>query len=48
MTGWMAPDLAPHICRISGPAAVNGRPSVMFTDEDAAASAWQVRILARR
>jgi len=44
----MAPDLALHICRISGPAAVNGRPSVMFTGEDAAASAWPARILARR
>jgi len=48
MTGWMAPDLALHICRISGPAAVNGRPSVTFTDEDAAASAWAARLFARR
>jgi len=44
----MAPDLALHICRISGPAAVNGRPSVTFTGKDTAASAWAARILARR
>lgn len=48
MTGWMAPDLVLHICRISGPAAVNGRPSVTLTDEDGAASAWPVGILTRR
>ena len=48
MTGWMAPDLALHICRISGPAAVNGRPSVIFADEEAAALALPARILARR
>jgi hypothetical protein len=44
----MAPDLALHICRTSGPAAVNGRPSVTFADEDAAASTWPVSILAKR
>lgn len=48
MMEWMAPDRALHICRISGPAVVNGRSSVEITGGYGAVPAWCAGILARR